>query len=543
MIVFRGTVHACNKERYPPPPRIRKAELIPGIVLVLTTSACGVLTPPNEDQPACQVGECDGVRVGCDNQSSAARNYWWKTAEKDGSGTYTCPGDMVCDMQEPPWKQCWCKTFTEPKAVSDMGDVCVGLGNPTGGADPLEDWQSLQGGTGGPPGHYPDTDADQHIRNDCSRLCGDVVSSKAAIAHGGVPKCDASDWSGHRTEPSWDPDQKENCLMPNNLNADDPNGSDVPWDLVGGPSSPVPLPCALDGSCAGLFYPAVDGFVFPGIADFIEPETRHAHYLGVDGSGSELTLDPGQGSPDTEPLFGIAEYTTIDCKQMTGAPSDVCPFYLANLIAYNTSSSWNVRLEMVTGPPRNKEISNVQIDLLQSTFGIHHKGLDKVAFAPGALRLRVEFEVDGNQSLGNGTHIHVVENEDYVFADYDDGDFVISHEFPLQNGTATLSVSVVADEHPPTAAHDLQATEPCDVYQSSPHGGLLLDESRSFSSDPDDDIVSEFWLVDGTPCGHGCVVPMGTHTVALEVHDARGAAHRTPDHSITVEPAPACIPT
>jgi hypothetical protein len=129
---------------------------------------------------------------------------------------------------------------------------------------------------------------------------------------------------------------------------DDPTGSDVPWDLVGGPSSPVPLPCALDGSCAGLFYPPVDGFIFPGKADFIDVETRHAHFLGVEGSVSELTLDPGQGSPDTQPLFGIAEYTAIACNHVTGAPSIVCPFYLANLSAYNTSSSWNgMRLHVV----------------------------------------------------------------------------------------------------------------------------------------------------------------------------------------------------
>jgi hypothetical protein len=448
--------------------------------------------------------------------------------------------EILCDDNEvPELKQCWCKKYTAPNAVGDV-EICVNEEDPTGGVE-FEKWASLQGETGGPPGHYPESDAD--IRQACSVECERLNHAFAENVMGGDPECNPAYWTGHRTAESWWPHQNENCLMSAQLNADDPSGSDVPWDLVGGPSSPVPLPCALDGSCAGLFYPPVNKFVFPGSADFIDAETRHAHFLGVEGSGSELTLDPGQGSPDTQPLFGIAEYTTIDCKQMTGAPSDVCPFYLANLMAYNTSSSWNIRVQMVSGPPRNKEISNVQIDLLQSTFGIHHKGLDKVAFAPGAIRLRVEFEVDGNQSLGNGTHIHVVENEDYVFADYDDGDFVVSHEFPLQSGTATLSVSVVADEHPPTAAHDLQSTEPCDVYQSSPQGGLLLDENRSFSSDPDDDIVSEFWLVDGTPCGHGCVVPMGTHTVALEVHDARGAAHRTPDHSITVEPAPACIPT
>jgi hypothetical protein len=267
-------------------------------LLLLAASACGALDNPED---ACNLGHCDGVRVGCDNNSSATRNYWWKAStKKDGNNTPICElgEEKLCDDNEiPEFQKCWCKKFTEGPAVSDMGDICVGLGNPTEGADPLADWESLLGGTGNAPGHYPD--ADQDIRNACSKLCDETVSHQGAKAWGGVPQCDASHWTGHRTEPSWYPSQGENCLMPDELNKDDPSGSDVPWDLVGGPSSPVPLPCALDGSCAGLFYPPVNGFVFPGIADFIEPETRHAHFLGVEGSGSELTLDPGQGSPDT----------------------------------------------------------------------------------------------------------------------------------------------------------------------------------------------------------------------------------------------------
>jgi hypothetical protein len=220
-------------------------------------------------------------------------------------------------------------------------------------------------------------------------------------------------------------------------------------------------------------------------------------------------------------------------------PADVCPFFLANLTAYNTSSSWTIVVETAAGRLL-KELSNVQIDLLQSTLGVHHRGLDKVAFAPGALQLRVEFDVDtasGSNQTGNGTHIYVIENDEYVFADYDGGSLELAHDFPFQGGDATLSLTVDAIEHPPVADHDLAAVESCDNMTPE---GLVLDQSRSLSADPDDDIVLEIWWIDGTPCGHGCVVPLGSHAVAIEAHDARGAVHRSEDHWVDVEPGPAC---
>src|SRR5690606_10328842 len=67
--------------------------------------------------------------------------------------------------------------------------------------------------------------------------------------------------------------------------------------------------------------------------------------------------------------------------------------------------------------------------------------------------------------------------------------------------------------------------------------------NRSFSSDPDSDIAREFWWIDGEPCAHGCVVPLGNHSVSLEVHDERGAVHRTPDLWVQVNSGAACIET
>lgn len=164
--------------------------------------------------------------------------------------------------------------------------------------------------------------------------------------------------------------------------------------------------------------------------------------------------------------------------------------------------------------------------------------LSKVAFAPGALRLPVELTIGCQDcdTTGNGTFVAIIENEDYVFADYDDGALALEHTFDLQSsGSGTLVLQVVPGEFPPMAVHDLGTVEACDDP-----GGLVLDAARSFSTDPDSDVAFEMWWVDGVPLGHGAVVPLGQHTVSLEVHDSRGAVHRSADHDVTVVQAAPC---
>lgn len=235
----------------------------------------------------------------------------------------------------------------------------------------------------------------------------------------------------------------------------------------------------------------------------------------------------GNGVDDTQPLYGMAEYSATSCGD------DVCPFFLANLSAYNTTETWDVRVDTPVGRIK-KQISDVQIDLLQSTLGVYNTSLDVIAFVPGSLRMRAQFTVSSCANCdhtGDGVHAFIVENDDYVFAEYDAGALTIDHDFAMQTGgTATLTVTVVPDEQPPTAGHDLAATE----YADDPPNGLILDASRSLSSDPDSDIVVEYWWVDGVAMEHGDVLPYGSHAVSIEAHDARGAVHRIADQWVFV---------
>lgn len=154
--------------------------------------------------------------------------------------------------------------------------------------------------------------------------------------------------------------------------------------------------------------------------------------------------------------------------------------------------------------------------------------------------MRVELTVSSCETcntLGNGTHVAIVENQEYMFADYSGGSLSIDHDFQLQSGTATLTIAVAPAEYPPEAKHDLFATEACDDPD-----GLVLDASRSTSDDLEDDIIAEYWWVDGEPCSNGCVVPRGSHAVAIEAVDGRGAVDRSDDFWVYVEAGPACAP-
>lgn len=483
-----------------------------------------------------------GVNVGCQNIAADAGadetgaegggpqgdNWWWKSCTPPQPQTQyqLCGGnvtDEICCQQG--LDACWCKEYALPASANydgGAGPICVTPGY-TGGLDPLEDWVA---------GEYPTIDG--ALRADCSEIC--EMSNGWDV----LPEsCAPQNWIKARTFNGWEPSDGFNCQPGEFLNVGDPDGSAIDWSVVGGVSTPVPLDCDIDsvaGDCVDWFQPSVAPWIInPRSAAIIEPETRAAHYLGVEASGSELEIDmsgSGAGVDDTEPLFGFAEYTALECDD------DACAFFLANLSAYNTTDTWDIRVETPIGR-MSKSVSDVQIDLLQSTLGVRNMALSTVAFAPGALRLRVQFTVASCPTCddhGNGTHVEIVENDTYVFADYDDGELTIDHAFAMQSaGTATLTVTVEPAEHPPAAEHDLSATEECDVWN-----GLVLDGTHSLSSDPDSDIALELWWIDGVPCGLGCVLPMGSHFVHLEAHDSRGAVHRTDGEWVYVDNGPAC---
>ena len=485
------------------------------MLAALATAAC--ITPIDDpENPSCNVADgCNGVEMYCFNDNFAPANdggnYWY-----DNLGENECE---AADGEPYQTASGWyCQLGKEPLVAQGSIKRCVEAED---GFDP--------NGTGFNEDGYPALD--DEVKQMCSARCAENHDNTVNFPY----VCQDANWTDVKTANGWNPSDGLNCNTSQNLNVDDPDGSEVPWDIVGGPSSPVPLPCDLDGDCVDEFYPHVGAWILtPFGSGLIEPETRNAHYLGIEATGSQLEVDmfgSGAGIDDTEALFGQAEYTAVDCG------SSACPFFLANLSAYNTTDEWDVLVSTVAGRVE-KSVSDVQIDLVQSTLGSYNTALDVVAFAPGALRLRVEATVSSCptcDTTGDGVHALIVENEEYVFAEYDDGELTIDHEFDVPGGTATLTVTVEPDEHPPNAKNDLTASEACDE-----HDGLMLDANRSLSSDDDNDIDIEFWWVDGTAVAHGTVIGPGVHTVAIEARDERDAWSRSDDLTVTVGTGGSC---
>jgi hypothetical protein len=53
--------------------------------------------------------------------------------------------------------------------------------------------------------------------------------------------------------------------------------------------------------------------------------------------------------------------------------------------------------------------------------------------------------------------------------------------------------------------------------------GLLISSILDGSSDPENDIATKLWIVDGQQRAYDYVIPTGSHTLILEVEDERGA--------------------
>ncbi len=342
----------------------------------------------------------------------------------------------------------------------------------------------------------------------------------------GPDGCQGSRWGEIRTPPAWTPSDGLNCKIADQLNEDDPDGSEFPWKDEFGVAPLQSLQCSLIDDCADEFFPTVRPWVISTPeAKLITPESRTARYLAgsVADAPPEFTVvvtHPGIRYIESNPVYGSIEYSDSDCGD------ELCPFFLANLSASNFSDQWVLPADLDNGTTETKAFTNLEIGLLQSTLGVENTTLDKVGFAPGAIRLLVEFEIIGT-GYGSGHHQFVVENDEYVFATRNGDDLDLDYTFAIQElGEATLDFPVSADERPPEALYDSIPTSASCSYTLTPW--------KMDSRDLDGDLEDEYWVVDGAICDDTCVLDPGVHTISLVAIDGRGAVDGSAEHTITV---------
>jgi hypothetical protein len=258
--------------------------------------------------------------------------------------------------------------------------------------------------------------------------------------------------------------------------------------------------------------------------------------------GTSIALDMnsgnGAGYDDEDLLEGHAEYSPSYCASST------CPFYLAEFEAANGTDEWKIYLNVPSVVSEHKEISNVQIEMLQSALVAWRPSTGQVAFPSGSLVFQVDFElssdtcVDACSHFGDGTYSTRLVNPDVVFGTFDpnDGSFALDYNFPIIGGDASLSVELTVDGHPPDAAIKLDAESPCNHAD-----GYELTVDADDSTDADFDLDYTVWYVDGVVRPSGYVIPLGKHTIGLLVVDERDAYDFAGTQVFEVIQGPVCL--
>lgn len=285
----------------------------------------------------------------------------------------------------------------------------------------------------------------------------------------------------------------------------------------------------------------------PALAALVDPEACFPDSLCADAFAAPVgarlrapagVLTPGEGQADhrgallrpalldvqlagahvAHPLHARAEYSAGACE------ADRCPFYLASLAL----DDHGARSRAAPG-----SLQNLQIDLLRPALGVYTPATGALELPIGALDLRIRVDLDAGDLLAAGPRELRLRNPAPLHGRFEAGALELELELALPGpGLARLALEFAPLAHPPVAAFDPPAR-----LTAGPRGLLLPRDPAERSvlhaaHDPDGDLASLHWVVDGTP-GVPQLLP-GEHEVALWVADRRGALARSPTRTVLV---------
>ena len=300
----------------------------------------------------------------------------------------------------------------------------------------------------------------------------------------------------------------------------DADGSSIDW--LSAPTSRDPLDCDLNGDCCLDF--TADICPFLNEADLTSTLGKSGDYVGLSDGTSELELDfpdpdVGADADDTHSLQVEAEYTAHPC------PEETCPFYLGHLLADGDGAVWEIKISKVI----RKEISNLQVELVQPVLGVWSPLDGATAFQEGALALRVQFDLEGPVVKTDDGHYDLIVTNEATVGTFTDGAFSLVTSFPVDEGTGTLTLDVQPALVPPVAALNLPATLECDAW-----GGWVSDDSLIASFDPDAGVLFDVLVIDGAFSLPGTLVPLGAHSFSVRSENDRGAATLAPPEEVSI---------
>jgi hypothetical protein len=294
-----------------------------------------------------------------------------------------------------------------------------------------------------------------------------------------------------------------------------PPDADITWP---GTNEPVTLGCENFKTCATHFDAAISTVLYyEDTADLWGANMGFADYLATTSAGSShLTLtilNPGgTQSSDTHVVDGRIEYSAPDCGETE------CPFYLANLSLFNTEDTWTLYAEDLGV---GVHINGLTVQLRRPTLGVWNTSTNHVFV--GAERMDiyvlVTHQIGAEPPVEGG---YLVTNARPIFGEIDAGGGIEILDLVAGEGSSVeFEADLVYDTivgQPPTADQGMG-----DTATAPSVDGLPVSDLTDASSDPDDDIDSKTWFIDGVERANSYVIPLGSHEFALRVIDERGA--------------------
>jgi len=291
---------------------------------------------------------------------------------------------------------------------------------------------------------------------------------------------------------------------------DDP----VRQELGGGIWAGTSLTCNLEEQCCTAFDENVCASTPLRPTPSATPLARGQTYaVPWSTTTSKLRLITNMGTW-TRSLSGSAGHSP--CRD--GNATVACPFYLGSLTA-STTGSLTPSAQCSDGTTAAAIVSSVQFQLEQPAFGVAKAGSTERGFPPGALILRTTATINGETFVRrqpNSFNVKGTQSSPTLLALTLDVPLTV----PCNTGTAEITARIDlgssgATGSPPSGTITVPSQVTCGVSRALTYT----------QSDPNNDIVSRRWLVDGTLLASSVtsVVFTGTHTLAVRLRDARGA--------------------
>lgn len=378
-----------------------------------------------------------------------------------------------------------------------------------------------------------DTESLDYIRGQCTVECVNQNSTYSALASL-RPKCWGGVWTilNHEKLPTPDPGyaikdpEHLSCRSAENSNLrPKPNASSL--SVIAPGTTPrwprtseyIEVICDNLRDCSKEFAAPILGYLFyEDVNGDWGNDMGRADYVAIAGvdAAMRLTLSIDNPSSDTSSETNTArgriEYSAPNCGEME------CPFYVANMTLDNESDIWTLWSEFEIA---YVHVANIHARLRRPVLGVWNTSTNEIYIGEGMMELYVEASVAVGAGEPEFTESFVVNNAD-LFGEIGENGSVSFMSLAASDGgvlalEADLDYDVLTDR-PPAADIGLPS-----VVAAPTNAGLPINSIVDASSDPDGDITTRLWIVDGHQQGYDHVIPLGAHELILEVEDERGA--------------------